>query len=234
MTEAPNPGYGMKTLNIVRNLLDNGIKKMSILMRHSARHYDPDHMEREPLMWLTEEGKQFANDFGQHIPRMPLVRFYSSMLGRCIETAYQADKGYMSRGGVTESNIVTIELAPSFVKKPLEVFKLHHDLGTEQLFTEWFAGRLSDDLVGRSNVVADTMVSCLSGLLREGPESHIDIAVSHDWNLYMIKHHLLQLELAKTLAVEYLEGIVIYEENGSLFITNHETDALKINPDANP
>ncbi len=232
MTEATGPGYGMKTLDIVRQLRNDGIRKISVLMRHSARHYDEEHMEREPLMWLTEEGKQFAYTFGQNIPQTPLVRFYSSLLGRCIETAYQADKGYTAKNGTTESNIITIELAPSFVKKPLDVFKLHREMGTPGLFTEWFAGRLSDDLVGRSDEVADTMIRCLTSMLRGGPDSHIDIAVSHDWNLYMIKHHFLRLGLEKSIQVEYLEGIVIFERDGSLYLTNHEIDSIKIDPAA--
>lgn len=228
MTDPINPGYGMKTLDVVRQLQDEGIQKISILMRHSARHYDQEHMEREPIMWLTEEGKQFANTFGRNIPNTEVVRFFSSMLGRCIETAYQADKGYTACGGKTESNIVTIELAPSFVKNPPEVFKLHRELGTTELFSQWFAGNLSDEIVGQSKEVASTMIGTLTGLLAEGPGSHVDIAVSHDWNLYMIKHHLLNLDIEQTIVVEYLEGIVIYEKDSSYYITSHEAESQKI------
>lgn len=231
MTQTDGPGYGMKTLAVVQQLSDAGIQKISVLMRHSARHYDEAHLEREPLMWLTEEGKEIAFEYGCRIPKTPLVRFFSSMLGRCIETAYQAEKGVTSRGGQTRSNVVTVELAPSFVKQPADVFKLHRKVGTPKLFSDWFAGRISDDLVGRSDEVARTMIHRLGELLRKGPEAHIDIAVSHDWNLYMVKHHLLQLDFEQTIQVEYLEGIVIFEKAGDLFITSHECEALSIPSD---
>lgn len=224
-----NPGYGMKTLEIIRQLKADGVRKISVLMRHSARHYDEEHAEREPLMWLTEEGKTFAYTFGKHIPEAPLVRFYSSMLGRCIETAYQADKGYTAMGGKTESNVIAIELAPSFVKAPIEVFKMHREIGTTRLFREWFAGNLPEDLVGPSQDVADLMIGGLTRLLRQGPESHIDFAVSHDWNLFMIKHHLLDLDFEKIIHVEYLEGIVLFVKDNAIYITNHESETVKLN-----
>ncbi|MFH2131377.1 MAG: histidine phosphatase family protein [bacterium] len=222
--------YGMKTLEIVRQLRKRGVEKISVLMRHSARHYDEEHLERESLMWLTEEGKQYAHAFGQNIPPTPLARFFSSMLGRCIETAYQADKGYTSQGGKTESNMVMVEIAPFFVKNPPEVFKLHRALGTSQLFREWFAGNLSSELVGRSDKIASEMISRLTHLLQEGPASHIDFNVSHDWNLTMVKHHFLKLEHEKAIAVEYLEGIVIFEKDDAFYITSHETSPLKLDP----
>jgi len=220
---ATDPAYGMKALELARELRKEGIRKILILMRHSERHYDEAHLEREPLMWLTEDGKRFANNFGRQIPSIPLVRFYSSMLGRCIETAYQIDKGVTARGGRTESNVVTVELAPSFVRKPLEVFRLHRELGTRELFTRWFAGSMPDHLVARTDEVAGSMARCLVNLLRSGPDAHIDIAVSHDWNLYMVKHHFLGLALAQSIIAEYLEGIVIFEKSGTPHIVNHET-----------
>ncbi|MBT6616359.1 MAG: hypothetical protein HOB38_29975, partial [Deltaproteobacteria bacterium] len=226
MTEFNENRYGMKTVEILNRLQNEGVKKFSVLMRHSARHYDEQHMERESLQWLTEEGKLYAHAFGKKIPHTPLVRFFSSMLGRCIETAYQADKGCTSCGGQTESNKVVIELAPFFVKNPPEIFKLHMELGTSQLFKQWFSGKISNDLVGRSDKVANEMIRQLTSLLQEGPESHIDVSVSHDWNLYMIKHHFLKLEHEKSIQVEYLEGIIIFKKDNSYYITNHETDPL--------
>ena len=220
----------MKTLEIISGLQKQGVKKFSVLMRHSARHYDEQHREREPLMWLTEEGKLYANEFGRKIPRTPEVRFFSSMLGRCIETAYQADKGYTSCGGETVSNKIVIEFAPFFVKNPPEIFKLLQELGTSQLFKEWFGGKISRDFAARSDRVADEMINRLTTQLLEGPESHIDISVSHDWNLFMIKHHFLKLDHEKTIQVEYLEGVVIFEKDNALYITSHETDPLLLNP----
>jgi hypothetical protein len=218
----------MKTIEILNRLQNEGVKKFSVLMRHSARHYDEEHKERESLQWLTEDGKQYAHAFGEKIPPTPVVRFFSSMLGRCIETAYQADKGCTSLGGLTESNTIVIELAPFFVKNPQEIFKLHVELGTSQLFKKWFAGEISNDLAGRSDKVAEDMSKRLAGLLQAGPAAHIDISVSHDWNLYMIKHHILNLAHEKVVQVEYLEGIIIFEKNNALFITNHETDPLPL------
>jgi len=228
MTESSDPQYGMQTLEVVKQLRRDGVQKISILMRHSARHYDEENKEREPLLWLTEEGKDYAYRFGKNIPETPVVRFYSSMLGRCIETAYQADKAYTASGGQTISNIITIELAPSFVKTPFEVFRMHAELGTPAFFSKWFAGEISDEIVGPSDQAALAMVGRLGRLLLDGPESHIDIGVSHDWCLYMVKHHLLKLDLEKTIQVAYLEGIVLFEKNGALYITSHEIDPFKL------
>ncbi len=76
--------YGQATLKMVAELMDEGAHHLSLLMRHSARTYDPDLPELENL--LTDEGRSLAHDFGRALPRDATLRGYTSPVRRCVET----------------------------------------------------------------------------------------------------------------------------------------------------
>ncbi len=68
----------------------------------------------------------------------------------------------------------------------------------------------------------------LLALLRETIEPKIDIAISHDWYMYVLKEYFLKQPLEDYGQVQYLEGAVLFEEQGELFITNHQSDPILI------
>ncbi len=76
MTQNPKMRSG-QTIDTINHLLDNGIRKISVLVRHSDRTFT-ENANLEPFMKLTDEGKKFAFEFGAGLRSAPLPQLYSS------------------------------------------------------------------------------------------------------------------------------------------------------------
>ncbi|MBW1848699.1 MAG: histidine phosphatase family protein [Deltaproteobacteria bacterium] len=215
---------GGQTLDTILRLHQQGIKKIAAIMRHSERHYDNDNPIREPFMSLTEPGKDFSIKFGGKLPSGVMVRAFSSFLGRCIETAYLIDKGYTAKGGKTESNTVELFLSPFYAKDPVEIVKTFVETGSLSFIRSWLDGDFSSELIDNPVDSAQKIVGFAKEKLTESLEDHIDIFVSHDWNLYLVKEVFLGLKHEDYGNVEYLEGVVLYAQNGNIYITNHQAE----------
>jgi broad specificity phosphatase PhoE len=217
----PEREYGKTTLELIHGLVDQGIEKMSILMRHSARHYDLEHMEREPFLALTEKGKELSFNLGKELPAGMLLRPYSSVFGRCVETAYLIDKGYVSQGGQTVHNRIEDLLAPSYVKKPFELSKILR-ARLPDFVRHWFEGNISAEIIDPPNQAARAIAHMLAEKLEEQPEKQINLAISHDWHLYLVKEQIMGLKHEDVGRVDYLEGVAIYRQDGRTYIMNHQ------------
>ncbi len=222
--------FGKNTLKLISDLKERGINRFSVIMRHSARHYDLENPRTEPFQGLTEEGKEYSYDLGKRIPQDLTIRLFSSTFGRCIETAYLIDKGFTSVGGSAINNNINIKLAPSYVKEPQLLLKIMQE-GIPDFIRYWFEGNISTDIIDRRDNAAKEIVAFLTTELKELPENHINLTISHDWNMYLIKESFLGLKHEDTGNVEYLEGAVIYEENDQMYIAHHqcEPEVLNVN-----
>jgi len=219
--------YGKTTLELIQGLIDQGINKISIIMRHSARHYDWKHPETEPFMMLTEEGKEYAFNLGKALPPGLTLRLYSSHIGRCIETAYLIDKGYVFQNGKTVHNKPADHLAPSYVKKPFELVKIMQE-NYPDFVRFWFNENISTDIIDPPQKAAQTIIQMLSSQLDNLPDNHINIGVSHDWNLYLVKEQIMGLKHEEVGKVDYLEGVALYQNEGQTYIANHQCKAIPL------
>lgn len=213
--------FGQETLNVINELNRQGISKLSVIMRHSARNYDED-LKMEPFMWLTEEGKQFATSLGENLPENRRLRFFSSYIGRCIESAYLIDKGYLKTGGKTENPVVSKEVSPFYV---LDLKKTIGIIMKQDVFTfirNWIDGGIDDSVLMNAEASARQMMSFMAGNLNDSPEGTLDICITHDWNMYLMKEFGLGLDHETYGKIDYLEGVVIFENSGDLYITNHQ------------
>jgi hypothetical protein len=217
--------YGNSTLELIKDLLSRGINKFSVMLRHSARYYDHEHPEMEPFLVLTEEGKRYSLELGCALPEGLEINLFSSAFGRCIETAYMIDKGYVSKNGTTYHNRVEKLLSPSYVKKPFELAatlgKPHSDF-----IRTWFDGEIPLDIMESPKKAAGDILQGLVERLPGLSENSININVTHDWNLYLVKEQIMGLKHEEVGPVEYLEGLVVYESAGQVFIENHQKQAI--------
>jgi len=209
------------TLNVICDLHGQGIEKVAAIIRHSARNYDDD-SRMEPFMCLTDEGKSFCSAFGEGLPDNRALRLYSSHIGRCIETAYLVDKGYSKNGGKTDDTIVVSELSPFYVldfMKTIEIIK-EHDLMT--FIRNWIDGKFDESILMSAEASVRQMITFITDQLNTSDNGALYICVSHDWNIYLLKELGLNLPHEEYGKIDYLEGIVIYENNGEFYITNHQ------------
>ena len=55
-------------------------------------------------------------------------------------------------------------------------------------------------------------------------DNHIDIHITHDWNLYLIKEVFLDLKHEDVGEIEFLDGVILYQQGNEVFISNHQAD----------
>jgi broad specificity phosphatase PhoE len=216
---------GQATLDAIHELKNRGIGRMAVIMRHSARHYDPKDWSKDPLMGLTDEGKEAAYAFGENLPTDSVTRLFSSPVGRCVETASQIEKGNASKGGKTEANKTIGRLATFFANDFLKAFEIIGAKGNAEFFRDWFSGKVPVDVMADPEASVAVLRKLLVDKLDEMSDNHIDILVSHDWSLYLFKEYCLGLAQEDVGKVKYLEGAIIYWENGDFRATNHQTES---------
>ncbi|MDY6905086.1 MAG: histidine phosphatase family protein [Thermodesulfobacteriota bacterium] len=221
--------YGHNTKQILHDIAnDRGVSRLIVIMRHSERHYDHDNAINEPFMGLTESGKALACEWGAALPAGTAVGFFSSYIGRCIETAYLMDKGYVRQGGETRHNTLEQTLSPYYVR---DVHRLFKDYTTEAgFFRQWFAGDIQTDIIAPPKTIAQDMAGFLKQQVsaENSGAPRLSIGITHDWNLYVARHHLLGLAYDAHGKVEYLDGIAVYEKGGQVYVVAHGTEPMEI------
>lgn len=219
---------GLETLKVIKDLQQEGIDSYVALMRHAERYIDT--AENDELMGLTEEGKQAAREFGKGLSPEALIRFFSSPVGRCVETSSLIEQGYLINGGTAEGNLELDALYVSYVNDLPTLgqiaYGMYGDGEWRQFLRNWFDGKYSPELANNPDQSAQAMLDALISLLQEPGVGNI--CISHDWNLFLIKEYFLGLRHEENGYIQYLEGVIIYKKNGSYFISNHQTDAKRL------
>ena len=217
-----------KTGQVINDLHTRGIDSYVVLMRHSARIIDT--AENDAVQELTEEGRQGAISFGKKLPLTTRLRFHSSYINRCIMTSDLIEEGYLSahEGAETTANVTTDALYAFFANDVPRMDKIAYALLDKgewaQFFRNWFNGEYPTEAIDPAEQAAEQLLASLIGLLdEETAVSHI--CVSHDWHLFLIKAYYLHLRPEDHEFIQFLEGVVIYEENGRYYIINHQTGA---------
>ena len=218
---------GAEILQQVNELHEDGVTKFSIILRHSIRHYD-DEIHMEPFMGLTEQGKDRCLETGLGLPKGMTLRLFSSHIGRCIETAYLMDKGYLAGGGDTESNHLVRELSPFYVNDFEKIIETILALEVAVFIRNWIDGKFSPDILMDAGEVADRMFcGAIRGLTEKG-ENRIDVLVTHDWNMYLLKEFGLGLRHEEYGEVDYLEGVILFDKEGEIYMTHHQTGLKRL------
>ncbi len=217
-----------ETLTIINDLLSKGVEKISVIMRHSARHFHKT-VQMEPFMGLTETGKDYAMEFGATLPNTPGPIFFSSHFGRCIETAYLMDKGYTHKHcRFNGHNTLALELAPFYIKDMTKAFTAFDQMGNDTFLRAWFNKELPREMMQDSEEAADVLLGFMTDRLDRLEPGQIALCVSHDWNLYPLREHKLDLAFEEHGKVEFLESVVVFEQGGKNFIMNHQREPREI------
>ena len=218
---------GVETVQLVNALHKEGKTKITVILRHSIRHYD-EKLYMEPFMGLTEEGKTQCLRAGQALPEGMMLRLFSSHIGRCIETAYLMDKGYLNGGGKTESNRLVRELSPFYVKDFEKAVELFSAQRVTEFIRNWIDGKYAQDVIMDAREVADRIFQvAISGLTETGTH-HIDVLVTHDWNMYLLREFGLGLAHEACGEVGFLEGIVLFQDSGEIYLTHHRAEPRRL------
>jgi len=211
-----------QTMDTINLLLDDGIKKISLLIRHSARFFTKE-TRLEPFMGLTDEGKAFAFDFGAAIRPDLYPRLCSSFMGRCIETAFLIDKGFTKKNNQSiDHNCLERTLTPFYVKDIEKAVPLIEKLGNDLFLRNWFDNRIDERIIENPEKTSDLLSEFMVEQIKSLKKNQIAICVSHDWNIFPLKEFKLGLQHETAGDVGYLEGIVFFEKDDQYYMTHYQ------------
>ena len=177
------------------------------MLRHAERFriLDP----REPtLAEITPAGAATAEDFGRRVRGFDRVRIFHSAVKRCRQTAECIARGVAANGLAAEVAGPQAELGVGYISDQLEIARLS-ELHGEYFVRLWFAGQLPPSLIRPAAVLAAEQLALLHArLLEPSPgERRLDLHVSHDWNVLVLREHLLQVRHEDTGWLTYLDGV---------------------------
>ncbi len=131
--------YGDATLAQVEAMANEGCTHMVLLMRHSAREFNPDvHDLENPL---TDEGRELSQRLGRQLPKAYTLRGYASPAGRCVETAQLCLDGHAAEGG-SSTRVRPVEgLGVFYVLDQMKMYRVMRDMGSLQQFVSAWSDR---------------------------------------------------------------------------------------------
>ena len=208
----------------VADIMFDGVEHVALFMRHSARTYHPGIPDFENQ--LTDVGRGLARDLGQALPKQVTVGGYSSPVDRCVETAELILEGHKAGGGEIARRRHIEALGNSHILDMNRLKRVIEELGMDTLYSRWFRQELDRDLLLPSKVLATLTAHVILEKLKRplgGPQ--LDILVSHDMNLYPVRHHLLDQTMEDCGKVEYLQAIAFFEQDGEARLQSHHGPA---------
>lgn len=212
--------YGEATLDLLQRVLARGVDHCVVLMRHSAREFAPDRHDLENP--LTAEGRTLARDLGERLPKSLMVRAYASPPERCMETAALILEGHRREGGAVTRHRPLEALGVFYALDQMKMWKAMDACGGLVPFVEsWIGGAAPADAMMPAELAARLVLTVMAAKLDQRLAEHqLDLCVSHDMTLYLLRDVLLG-EPPSGPAVGFLDALVLYREDGRLWMTSH-------------
>lgn len=205
---------GLASLDLVLRVEELGVRQAVLLLRHSAREYAPRRHDLENP--LTEEGREFARRLGVRLPKSFTLRGYASPPDRCMETAELILAGHRDAGGQATRHLAIEAFGVFYVLDQRKFWKSLEAAGRLSCYVErWVAGDFPRDAMLPADVAADTIARVMAEkLLQPVAEQQLDVCVSHDITLHLLRRQLLGD--TSTSPVECLDGLILFEEASRL------------------
>lgn len=212
--------YGDAAVQLIGEVLADRAHHAVALMRHSAREFAPGRHDLENP--LTAEGRELAERFGALLPKAATVRGYASPPARCMDTAELVLAGHRAGGGPVTRHRPLEGLGVFYALDQMKMWKgLTGAGGLVPFMREWVRGNAPQDALMPADLAADLVLRILAAKLAEPVAApQVDICVSHDMTLYLLREVLLD-EPATGPEVRFLDALVLYEAGGEIWLTSH-------------
>ena len=219
--------YGDATLEQVEAMADDGCNHMVLLMRHSAREFNADvHDLENPL---TDEGRELSQRLGRKLPKAYTLRGYASPAERCVETAQLCLDGHAAEGG-SVTRVRPVEgLGVFYVLDQMKMYRVMRDVGTlPQFVSAWSESTIPEDAMIPAQNAAQILMRVVTEKLNQPvAEKQIDVCVSHDLSLYLVRDRLLR-ESSEQGPVEFLDALVAFRRDDRVWLQSSRTTPVDI------
>jgi len=212
--------FGEGTLGLLETVLAGRSGHAVALMRHSAREFVPGRHDLENP--LTPAGRELAVRLGQRLPKDATVRAYASPPARCMETAELILSGHREHGGAATRHRPLESLGVFYALDQMQMWKRMQASGGLVPFVQsWIRGGVPGDAMMPAELAARLLLRVLAARLAAPVASaQLDLCVSHDMTLYFMRE-LLLAEPADGPEVRFLDALVLFAEDGQLWLTSH-------------
>lgn len=216
------------TTEIMKKILAIKPDRVSFIMRHSERHFT-ENARMEPFMGLTENGKEESIKLGYSLDQDPRPKLFSSHFGRCIETAYLLDKGFLKKHGKVNGNVdLSRDLTPFYIKDIEKAINMVSEAGTDIFLRSWFNKEISEDIMLNPEEASHQIVGFMKQELEKLDRNEIGIFVSHDWNIFPIKEFFFGLKHEEYGPVGYLDSVFLYTKNNNFYLASYQQTAIML------
>lgn len=219
--------YGDATLEQVEAMADDGCNHMVLLMRHSAREFNAAvHDLENPL---TDEGRELSQRLGRKLPKAYTLRGYASPAERCVETAQLCLDGHAAEGG-SVTRVRPVEgLGVFYVLDQMKMYRVMRDMGTlPQFVSAWSESTIPEDAMIPAQNAAQILMRVVTEKLNQPvAEKQIDVCVSHDLSLYLVRDRLLR-ESSEQGPVEFLDALVAFRRDDRVWLQSSRTTPVDI------
>lgn len=217
-----------ETLKLLYKVAMEADGPYAAIVRHSARNYlgEP---EMEPFLTLTDEGKGFACEFGTALSRTMKPVLTSSYITRCVETADLICKGFAMEKAVFPAHTVVDKMAAPFYMNDIPAaVRRHRELGHDIYLRMWMNGELPESEIMSSKQTAERICEWLISSIDNLKDGEIGLAITHDWNLFPVKEHVLNQRHEEFGQIGYLEGVVLFRKEGRFMVQGVVGDPVEI------
>lgn len=213
--------FGDATLALLEQIFDEGVEHAVVLMRHSAREFEPGRHDLENP--LTDEGRDLARRLGERLNKRLLLRGYSSPAERCVETAELVLAGHREAGGQCTRHRPIEALGVFYVLDQMKMYRAMMDADGQLPFLErWYRGEIGADVLMPADLAARLAVRVAAEKLNQplGRGPQLDVCVSHDMTLYLVRDRLLGERSDERGEVRFLDGLVLYSRDGDTVLAS--------------
>ena len=105
---------------------------------------------------------------------------------------------------------------------------IDHTKGTDFL-PVWFSRKVPADIIDPPEMVAKTMMGFWKKrLVDDNVDNQIDICITHDWNLYVLRWYFLEISPGNGEKVDYLDGLIVFKDKEDYYVAAPGRDPEKV------
>lgn len=182
-------------------------RPVAAVMRHAARHPIAD-PQRPELAELTADGCAAAEAFGAQLGSFSRVRLFHSPVKRCQQTAECIARGVgrTGTGAIVELVGPHPALGIDYIRDLTEAGRLTVQHG-DHFVRLWFEGRVPPTVVDPVPALAALKLDFVRAQLAAATPGTLDLHVSHDWNIIVLREHLVGVRHEDAGWLTFLDGV---------------------------
>ncbi|NLI73421.1 MAG: histidine phosphatase family protein [Euryarchaeota archaeon] len=183
----------------------------AMIMRHAARYPIVD-IHHSLEVGLTDRGMNDAYRLGSTLNSFPNVRLFYSPALRCKQTAECIMRGLEGNGVSVSITGPELNLCAPYIKD--ESCLTAAAQAGKEFIRKWFDGKISSDWILDTASAAHMVITpVIKRLMEPSAERRLDIHISHDWEVSLLREELLNLRYEDVGWPPYLDSVLFQADS---------------------